>query len=132
MKLITRNTDYALQATCFMAKSKEKVISVSDLVRALRVPRSFLRKLLQVLNRKGILKSTKGLGGGFKLAKPSNKIFLLDLMEIFQGPFKLNECFLKKMACPNMRTCVLRKKITALERRLMKELENITIASLLR
>ena len=132
MKLITRDTDYALRAVCFIAKSKKKIISVSELVKELKIPRPFLRKILQVLNKKGILKSYKGKGGGFILSKPINKIFLVDLIEIFQGPFKLNECFFKKLICPNTKTCALRKKITNIERYVVKELKSFTLTSLIK
>lgn len=132
MKLITRDTDYALRALCFIAKSKEKIVSVSQLVKELKIPRPFLRKILQVLNQKGILRSYKGQGGGFLLAGPANKIFLVDLIEIFQGPLRLNECFFKKMDCPNQNTCNLKKKIDAIERYVLKELKSITIVSLLK
>lgn len=132
VKLITRDTDYALRSICFMAKSKEKIVSVSGLVEVLKIPKPFLRKTLQILNGKGILKSYKGLGGGFKLVLPANKIFLLDLIEIFQGPFKLNECFFKKVICSNTKTCILRKKMNAIERYVLSELKSISIASLLK
>ncbi len=131
MKLITRNTDYALRALCFIFKQKNKIVSVSDLVRELEIPRSFLRKILQVLNKQRILRSHKGIGGGFSLSKPADKIFLVDLIEVFQGPLKLNECFLKKMDCPNIKTCNLRKKIIRIENYVIKELKSITINSLL-
>ena len=121
MKLITRNTDYALRALCFIAKNKERIISVAELVKELKIPQPFLRKVLQVLNRKKILKSHKGKGGGFMLAFPVQKIFLVDLIEIFQGSLRLNECFFKKMACPNRKTCALKKKIDSIERYVIKE-----------
>ena len=132
MKLITRDTDYALRAICFISTHKDKVTSVSDLVEALKIPRPFLRKLLQKLNREGILKSYKGQGGGFVLAKPPQKIYLVDLIKVFQGPFQLNECFFKKVKCPNMKTCALRKRIEIMENYIASELHSITIASLLR
>jgi len=132
MKLITRDTDYALRALCFIAKLKEKIVTVSELVAKLKIPRPFLRKILQVLNRNRILKSYKGQGGGFLLAVPTNKIFLVDLIEVFQGPPRLNECFFRKMACPRKKTCALRKKIDNIERYVIKELESITLASLLK
>lgn len=131
MKLITRDTDYALRALCFIAKHKKEIVSVAELVEQLKIPRPFLRKILQILNKK-ILKSYKGKGGGFSLAVTPNKIFLVDLIEIFQGPLRLNECFLKKMACPNTKTCALRKKINNIERGVIAELESITLASLLK
>ncbi len=131
MKLITRDTDYALRALCFIAKNKKRRVSVGELVGHLRIPRPFLRKILQVLNRKRILKSHKGQGGGFLLAQPVDKIFLVGLIEIFQGPLRLNECFFKKMACPNTKTCALRKKINSIEKYVIRELKSITLASLL-
>jgi len=132
MKLITRDTDYALRAVCFIAKAKEKVVPVTELVNKLKVPKPFLRKLLQTLAKEDVLVSHKGLGGGFSLAKPANKIFLLDLATIFQGKLKLNECTLKKMPCPHTGTCPLRRKINNIEKYVVDELKRITIASLLK
>ncbi|MFH0827522.1 MAG: Rrf2 family transcriptional regulator [Candidatus Omnitrophota bacterium] len=131
MKLITRDTDYAVRALCFMARCQGNVVPVSQLVKALKIPQPFLRKLLQVLNKKKILVSSKGTRGGFTLARPADKIFLADLMEIFQGTFQLNECFFKRARCRSVRTCPLRKKIMRMEGLVSAELESITIASLL-
>lgn len=133
MKLITRDTDYALRALCCIAKNKkEKVFSVSFLIGKLGVPGPFLRKLLQVLHNQGILKSFKGKGGGFSLAKKSRDIFLTDLMRIFQGRFCLNECRLKKGICPHIRGCPLRAKVLKIEKYVRKELSSVTVASLLK
>jgi Rrf2 family protein len=132
MKLIARSTDYALRALCFIFEKKKKIITATELVGELEIPRPFLRKILQRLNEKKILKSYKGAGGGFLVAKPAEKIFLADLIEIFQGPLKLNECFFKKLKCPNIKTCLLRAKIKKLERYVIKELRGITIESLLK
>ncbi|MFH1413708.1 MAG: Rrf2 family transcriptional regulator [Candidatus Omnitrophota bacterium] len=132
MKLITRDTDYAVRALCYIFKYKNKVISVSDLVRELRIPRSFLRKILQKLNKKKILESFKGQRGGFLAAKPADQIFLVDLIETFQGKVSLNECFFRKLICPHMRACILRKKLNKIEKQMLRELKRITVASLLR
>ena len=59
MKLITRDTDYAVRALIFIIKQKKEVISVNKLINNLKLPRPFLRKILQVLNKKGILNSAK-------------------------------------------------------------------------
>lgn len=132
MKLITRDTDYALRALCFMGRDNKKIISVVNLVKALKIPRPFLRKIMQVLNKNKVLKSYKGKGGGFLLAKPAQKIFLLDLMEVFQGRLCLNECFFKKMKCPNIKICPLKRKISRIERYVIRELRPVSLASLLR
>jgi Rrf2 family protein len=132
MKLITRDTDYALRAICCIASNKNKIVPVTELVKTLKIPRPFLRKILQRLNKVRILRSQKGSGGGFTLARPAQKIYLLDLMKIFQGKFQLNECLFKKALCPNLKTCPLRSKMDKIERHIVKELSSVTVASLLR
>ncbi len=132
MKLITRDTDYAVRALGYIAGSKERVVSVSELVKELKVPRPFLRKNLQILDKKGILKSYKGKGGGFALAVSPRKISIMDLIKIFQGRFKLNECFFKKHICPNKEICSLKKKIDKIEKYVIRELASINLAYLLR
>jgi len=132
MKLLTRNTDYAVRAICYLAGHDKEVVAVPELVKALKIPKPFLRKILQVLNKEGVIRSQKGIGGGFLLAKPAGKIFLVDLIRIFQGPIKLNECILQKKICPNIRACPLKKKIASIEQHVTKELNAITIGSLLR
>ncbi len=129
MKLITRNTDYALRALCYISRHKT-VVAVDELVKKLGVPRSFMRKILQRLNKKSILESFKGQGGGFKLKASPEKIYIIDIMHIFQGQVGLNGCFLKKNICPNKGKCVLRKKLRLIEDNVLKQLKKITIASL--
>ena len=130
MKLITRNTDYALRALCYISKNKN-IVTVDELVGRLDVPRPFMRKILQQLNKKRILVSFKGQGGGFKLKAHPKEIYIVEIMRVFQGEVGINECFLKKNICPNKGKCVLRKKIRLIEEYVLKQLEKITIASLI-
>jgi len=131
VKLITRNTDYAVRALCCIAEQKQEVISADQLVKSLKMPRPFLRKILQTLNKEGLLNSSKGKGGGFALAVSPGEITLTDVMEIFQGPLKLNECTFKKMVCPNVKDCLLKKKIDEIEKEVILKLKAITFESLL-
>lgn len=131
MKLITRDTDYALRAIGFLAKRTNRLITVPELVSVLGIPRPFLRKILQILHRHNILKSSKGYRGGFSLAKPLNRIYLSDLIKIFQGSTKLNECIFKKRICPNRGSCLLRKRILKIEAYVSKQLSSIPLSSLI-
>lgn len=132
MKLITRDTDYALNALCFMAKDRDRIYTVGELVKEIGIPRAFLRRILQQLNKKGLVRSFKGKSGGFKLAISIKKNSLSDVMEIFQGRFKLNECLLSNKICPRVKNCELKKKIDAIEKYVYSELKTITLDSLLK
>jgi len=131
MKLITRDTDYALRALCYIAKKKGAIVSVSELVLKLGIPRPFLRKSLQTLNKKKLLVSRKGLGGGFILSRSAESISLLRLIEIFQGPFRLNECNFKRQICPRRNACRLKKRIDRIEEFVVRAISSITIKGLI-
>jgi len=132
VKLITRNTDYAVRALCCIAEQKQEVISADQLVKSLEMPRPFLRKILQTLNKEGLLNSSKGKDGGFALAVSPGKITLTNVMKIFQGPIRLNECKFKKSDCPYISDCLLKKKIDKIEKEVMVKLKAITIASIIK
>ncbi|MFH1063360.1 MAG: Rrf2 family transcriptional regulator [Candidatus Omnitrophota bacterium] len=127
MKLITKHTDYAIRALGCIAKNKDELITVFGLSEKLDMPQSFLRKILQRLNKKGILKSYKGKGGGFLLNVNPRKITVFQLMEIFQGEFKINEHVFKGKVCPVIKICYFKKKLDIIESNLKKQLESITI-----
>ncbi len=132
MKLLNRDTDYAVKALLYIAQKDPERISVSKLLDQLYLPRPFLRKILQTLNREGVLNSYKGKGGGFVLAEPPEEILLTRLIDIFQKPVKLTECIFKEKICSDIGTCPLKKRIDTLEQHVISELESITIESLLK
>ena len=131
MKLITKDIDYAVKALCRIARDNEKIMSVKELAKELNIPKPFLRKILQILQKDGILKSYKGPNGGFLLASSPEEILLIRIIEIFQGPLKLNECLFRRGICADTTTCVIKGKIDKIERRVISELRVITLASLL-
>ena len=131
MKLITRNTDYAVRALCYIAKQEQGSVSAAQIVKALKIPRPFLRKILQTLGGEGLLISAKGQGGGFSLSRSPEKILLTDLIKIFQNTIQLNECIFKKRICPNRSTCMLKKEIDHIEKDVLGRLRRISIASLI-
>lgn len=132
MMLVARKTDYAIRTLVFLASTDKKLVTCSELAKRLRIPYSFLRSILQALNRQKLLVSSKGKTGGFKLVKSPEKIFLLDLIKLFQGPIILNKCKFKGRQCHNVRSCVFRKKITGIEEYIKSELQFVTLKSLVR
>jgi Rrf2 family protein len=131
MKLITRNTDYAIRALVHIAGRKNEKVSAVALAKDSGIPGPFLRRILQRLSSKRFVKSYKGIGGGFTLAKTPSSIYISDVIEAFQGPLRLNECLFKKSVCPNRGSCLLKKKIDKIERHVVDEVGNVTLASLI-
>lgn len=131
MKLVTREIDYAVRALKYLAENGKVKVPVTELVQELGITRPMLRKIMQELARNDAVISYKGNNGGFVLNKKPEDIYLIDLVEVFQGEFSMNECVQHKDICPNRETCLLRGKIEGIESNVKKELESINIESLL-
>ena len=132
MKLITREIDYAVRALIHLAANRNETVTVPELVDELGITRPFLRKIMQLLARAGVIESYKGNKGGFRLIKKPGDIYLIDLIEIFQGKFSLNECLLNKDICPNKGNCILKDRVDDIEEKVKKELESIDLKSLVK
>lgn len=78
---------------------------VDEIARKVYSPKSFVAKILQKLARADIVKSYRGVKGGFTLAKKPKDINLLDVIEAVQGPVVMNVCALDKRLCRLSKTC---------------------------
>ncbi|MDD3088790.1 MAG: Rrf2 family transcriptional regulator [Candidatus Omnitrophica bacterium] len=130
MKLIKRDTDYAIRALCHIASAPERSHTAKELEKALDLPLPFLRKLLQKLGKKGLLRSIKGRSGGFKLTAPAERISVLQVIEIFQGKLKLTQCFFRKKVCPRQKICKLKKRMDSIEKTVLLSIERIKISDI--
>lgn len=131
MKLLTRNSDYAIRSLRYIAKAGGRVVAVGELCEKLKIARPFLRVILQKLHHAGILIAAKGRNGGFTLAKEAARISVLDVMSVFQGNEGFLQCRTGRKDCRNMPVCPLRGKLKKLEKDLFAGLSAITVKSLL-
>jgi Rrf2 family protein len=82
--LITRASEYAILSLIVLSKA-EAPIDSDTLSRQLSIPKSFLAKILQALAKNGILKSYKGVNGGFTLLQNAKDITMLSVMSAVEG-----------------------------------------------
>ena len=134
MRFITRDVDYAIRSLIFMCRAlrekDKRIITVDNIVSEEKLPRVFLRRILQKLADKRILLSYKGKSGGFSFRIQPSKISFADIIKVFQGKIDLTNCFLKEKTCPNVSTCNVRKKIKTINAHVTRDLEKITIQGL--
>lgn len=131
MKVLTKNTDYAIRALLTLAAADEQYISVKHISQAQHIPYQYLRRLTQTLVQHNLVESREGAAGGIKIIKNPKDITLTDLIEIFQGPIELSDCMFRKQLCQNRGTCVLRPEIKRIEKIVNEEFRKLTIHKLL-
>ncbi len=87
----SRSTGYALLAAGYLAKHQDKKIILSqEISKKYNIPLDYLLKILQQLVRANVLRSKRGLHGGFSLTRPLKKINLLQIIEAVGGPMVSN------------------------------------------
>src|SRR5580765_8363999 len=90
---LTRAADYAVRAMLHVGSLPDGVVALKDeIALAQHIPPSFMAKILRQLVKSGLLKSARGVNGGFGLAKVAAEINLLDIIEGIEGPIHLTEC----------------------------------------
>lgn len=99
-------TKYAIRAVCYLAELDEgSYAQVRDIADELGLPYHYLSKVLQELARKQLLDSSKGPGGGFRLARPPVETSLYRLIEAVEGPIEEDECLLGLESCSDRTMC---------------------------
>jgi Rrf2 family protein len=87
MKL-SRTVSYAVRATLQLAQlSQQGPVPCSRLAADGKMPERFLLQILRNLVTHGILRSTRGVDGGYALVKPADQISLLEVIEAIEGPY---------------------------------------------
>jgi Rrf2 family protein len=89
-----------------MACLPEGTVALRDeIARAYAIPSSSMAKILQSLVRARLLRSSRGVHGGFTLARAPGSITLLDIMEAIEGPLGLTDCTPDAKSCEWSREC---------------------------
>lgn len=85
-------------------------LHIRDISRAQNIPQRFLEQILLLLKRAGYLKSKKGRGGGYYLAKAPSEITVAEVIRVMDGPLAPIDCVsvMAHEPCPMEETCGLR------------------------
>ena len=131
MELIRRKTDYALRCLAILAEAPAgSLVSVHYLAETEEIPEDLLHKIMQSLGRAKLVRATRGRTGGFRLARSPERITVIKVLDVLQGPFAWSRCFLSTDRCIRQDVCWLRKKLVAIQEELMGFFRGVTIADL--
>lgn len=104
--ILSKTANYALRAAlCLTEAGDDRPIPVDEIAARLDIPRNYLSKILHVLARADLLTSTRGPGGGFRLAVPADSIALSDIVGHFDALPDESTCFLGQATCSESDPC---------------------------
>jgi Rrf2 family protein len=131
MDILRRNTDYALRLMLGLARHRDKgAVATRFLAQEQEVSYELACKLMQQLHGARLVESCMGPKGGFRLSRAPADITLLEIIEVIQGPLKLNRCLLSEACCPRQEKCPVRLKMGELQDRMDDYLGSVTLEEL--
>jgi len=108
----TKAEEYGLIGMIYLARQpRGAVVSLGEISRAEKIPDKFLAKIFQSLTKSGIVKSHRGVRGGFSLAKTPRKISMGEVIRSVQGEGDPMKCMFQRKPCAKMETCPIRSTV---------------------
>lgn len=105
--------------------------NAAALARETGVPPATAQKLVSLLSRAGLLRSTRGTGGGIQLARPAAAITLADIIEAVEGPIAMTACVENgRHDCGLEAACRVRPHWGAVNNAVRGALDGVSLASL--
>ncbi len=126
---ISEAASLALHTMVYLAADDGRLVTTHEIGEALRVSEAHLAKVLQRLARVGLVDSTRGPKGGFRLAKAGDSISLLEVYETIEGPLTDTVCLLGEPVCQGEK-CILGGLLETVNRQAREYLAGTTLADL--
>jgi Rrf2 family transcriptional regulator, nitric oxide-sensitive transcriptional repressor len=126
---LSKSAQYALHAAVEMAVAGEAPVTVGQVAGPHRIPQTALAKVFQQLVRAGIAVGTRGVGGGYRLARPRAEITVLDVVSVFDPLQPLAG------AAPSARTphaAALQRLVAEVDEGIRATLGSVTLDTLVR
>jgi Rrf2 family iron-sulfur cluster assembly transcriptional regulator len=131
--MFSKSCEYAIRATIFIATHccSESKVGIKEIAKEIDSPIAFTAKILQVLVKNNIIKSSKGVGGGFMVLKEDLKrITLSQIVVAIDGDSVFLRCGLGLSNCSEDHPCPVHEKFKFVKQDLAFMLENTTLEEL--
>lgn len=130
MLRISKLTDYATVILAALAEQPEHVRTAGALAQETRIAAPTVSKLLKQLQRAGLVTSTRGLHGGYQLARPATQISAAEILDALEGPVALTDCSVGYGHCGIEATCRVGRVWQRLNLAIRRSLYEVSLAQL--
>jgi Rrf2 family transcriptional regulator, iron-sulfur cluster assembly transcription factor len=130
--MFSKTCEYGIRAVLFIAQHSngENYIGLKEIAKVQELPEHFLSKVLQILVRHKILKSTRGLKGGFALNNSPDSINLLSIISAIDGMDLFDTCVLGMKECSSEKPCPVHNQYKPVKEEFLRILSEKTLQNL--
>ena len=130
MLRISRLTDYATVILAMLAEHPERVHTATAVAEHTRIAAPTVSKLLKQLQRANLVISTRGLHGGYQLARPAAQISAAAILDALEGPVALTDCAVGHGNCEIEENCRVGRVWQRLNLAIRRSLYEVSLAQL--
>ena len=130
---ITQESDYALRIVTLLA-ARDAVSDAKSIADETSVTPRFALKILHKLVQSSLVRSYKGMNGGYRLAKRPEEITVKDMIELIDGPITICRCLMEDEVCSqsaDKRQCLFHHIFSEVSHSVSQKLARITIADVI-
>lgn len=128
--MLSQAVGYAATALGHIAAAGGKPVLVKEIADAAEIPAPYLAKIVQMLARKGLVTTQRGIGGGVALARPAKDITMFEICVALDDPAVLMNCMLGTDECSDERACPCHRFWTAHRSRTHEFLRETSVADI--
>ena len=130
MLRVSKLTDYATVVLTFLAAGDD-MMSAQALAERARLELPTVSKLLKQLAQAGLVASTRGINGGYRLVRAPERISIADIVTAMEGPIGMTECSAHAGMCGHEPHCGVRVNWQRINQAIAGALANVTLADML-
>ena len=123
-------TDYATVVLASLAQEPSRHRAAAELAERTRLSRPTVSKLLKGLQRAGMVISSRGSQGGYRLARAPEEITAAQILDVFEGPIAITECSGASSRCVIERQCRVGSAWQRVNAAIRRALEEVTLRQL--
>ena len=127
---LSRLADYAVVITGYMAVQPTRVFSAFELADGTGLPAPTVSKVLTALGRAKVVKSLRGVKGGYQLARTPQEITAGDIISAVDGPIALTLCLEHDGSCDVASLCPSRQGWRRVNDAILQALQAVTLADM--
>lgn len=132
MLRISKLTDYGTVLLAHLAANQATVCSAADVAQATGIAPPTVSKLLKSLARAGLVTSTRGATGGYRLSRAPQQISAADVIDALEGPVSITECSASDGDCEHEGVCSVGGAWQHINTAIHRALQDVTLNDLVR
>ncbi|MEO5559457.1 MAG: SUF system Fe-S cluster assembly regulator [Dokdonella sp.] len=132
MLRVSKLTDYATVVMTCLVAAGDGVLSAQVLAERAHLEVPTVSKLLKQLAQAGLVTSTRGINGGYRLARVPERITIADIVTAMEGPIGMTECSANAGSCDHEPHCGVRLNWQRINQAIAGALQGVTLADMVK